>query len=1143
MVRRYQHRVRGIVALLLTATVGPVQAGDHDSQPLPVAAQAGGPTLARLLVWAPPSRLAAYEASYEAEVAPLLARHGLVPSADSLGLHLGSCFTRLFQVDSLEELTRIEVELSSDSLLLQAIGRLGDRLGVASLSFGLFDPLTEIGKQIPAGPGRRALAGTGSHTGPWHRLGVADGLPDPAVLCVYQDHQGNLWFGTDGGGVSRYDGEEFVTFTTADGLPSNVISHILEDRAGGIWLGTGTWRAKPRGNGVARYDGRSFTTFTPVRGSDPAPVLSMLEDREGRVWISLQGGGISRYDGERMVRFAATEALALSQDQQGALWLGTPVGVVRLDGPRVTTFTTADGLVNDVVWSILVDRQGSVWLGTAGGVSRFDGRRFTNYTEKDGLAQNQVTSMLQDRLGNLWFGTWQNGVSRFDGQRFTTFTTADGLAHWRVLSMLQDQGGDLWFGGGGEDASGNGVSRYVGDEFTTFTTADGLSRNEVMCLTEDRQGRLWIGTWEGVDWYDGRAVHHLEGLRANVRAILQDRQDHLWFATWDQGVYRYDGKALVQFTRTDGLADIGAETMAEDQQGNLWFGTFRGVSRFDGRRWSSFTTTDDGFRLRSEALLVDRQGVVWSGAAAGNSRGGGTVSRYDGQRWTTFAKADGLADSRVTCIQQDRQGNLWFGSEDAGVTRYDGHTFRVYTTADGLGSNKILNVLEDRDGLLWFAAYGGGVTRYDGTAFQTLLQRDGLAHDAAQQVLQDRHGDFWVATEGGLTRYRPRHEAFPISVSRVTADRDYGPAAEITLSSSQEYLAFEFVGKSLRTRPGQLLYLYRLEGHDADWRQTRERRATYGALPVGEYRFQVRAVDRDLSYSEPASVRVRVRWPYERLAWLAALGLAGLAVAWQTARVVRRDRRLQQSNQALAQANLDLTEANQQIQAATHRKSEFLSSMSHDLRTPMNAIIGYTRLLLRKLQGIVDERQLRNLENIQTSAGHLLTMINEILELSRVESGRLEVRPQQVDLKQLAMECAAAVSPLVNPAVELRQELAETPSLRTDPEILRKVLMNLLGNAVKFTTQGSITLSVQPADEAIEIAIADTGVGIPAADLPLIFEEFRQVARQGSAAKEGTGLGLAIARKSVELLGGTIAAKSEVGQGTRFTVRLRDLTT
>ena len=240
--------------------------------------------------------------------------------------------------------------------------------------------------------------------------------------------------------------------------------------------------------------------------------------------------------------------------------------------------------------------------------------------------------------------------------------------------------------------------------------------------------------------------------------------------------------------------------------------------------------------------------------------------------------------------------------------------------------------------------------------------------------------------------------------------------------------------------------------------------------------------------------------------------------------------RLEAQNQALAKAN-------EQIEQASRHKSQFLSQMSHDLRTPMNAIIGYTRILLRRSKQALDQRQYHNLENIQTSAQTLLKLINEILDLSRIEAGRVEVQPAEMDLAALANECATAVESLVPAAVELKRELAPVPLLTTDPDLLRRVITNVLGNAVKFTDTGSITLSVRADNGNLTLIVADTGPGIPAKDLPYIFEEFRRVEGQR---QEGSGLGLAIVKKTVDLLGGSIEVESEVGRGTTFTLSIGD---
>ena len=238
--------------------------------------------------------------------------------------------------------------------------------------------------------------------------------------------------------------------------------------------------------------------------------------------------------------------------------------------------------------------------------------------------------------------------------------------------------------------------------------------------------------------------------------------------------------------------------------------------------------------------------------------------------------------------------------------------------------------------------------------------------------------------------------------------------------------------------------------------------------------------------------------------------------------------------------NRELEEANRQIQEANRLKSDFLARMSHDLRTPMNAIIGYTRILLRRTRDALDERQYRNLENVQTSADNLLTLINDILDLSKIESGRLDIHPENVDLQQVLDECATSVQSLVKEGVELRQEIGAVAALYTDPDRLRRVVMNLLSNAVKFTEAGHILLALRSTDDGVEIAVSDTGVGIPAEDLPHIFDEFRQVDGADGSRQEGTGLGLAIVKKSMELLSGSIAVESEVGKGTTFIMQLKD---
>ena len=717
----------------------------------------------------------------------------------------------------------------------------------------------------------------------------------------------------------------------------------------------------------------------------------------------------------------------------------------------------------------------------------------------------------------LWFSSDGGGVARYDGRTFTTFTTADGLADNRVEPILEDRQGHLWFGTGGYVGSsmglGAGVSRYDGHTFTTFSTADGLAGNNVRAIVQDRSGHLWFGTASGVSRYDGQSFVNFtsrDGLASNyVEEIVEDSRGQLWFGTAN-GVSRYDGRDFTIFKPTSGM---WIDSILEDRQGRLWFGTSRnGASCWDGETFTTYAEADGLPEGVIFDLAEDTAGDLWLASmpfglsrydgrtfetfttddGLGNDQTlslfedrtghlwvgtfGTGVSRYDGARFVTFTTEDGLADNRVASIREDRQGHLWFGITKGGVTRYDGKTFATFDHNNGLSGTLVISIHEDRQGHLWFGLFGGGVTRYDGRVFQHLSRRDGLTSEAVQEIIEDRQGRIWIATEGGLTRYR-------------------------------------------------------LQGRDEDWQQTRQTEVKYERLPRGEYVFEVVAVDRDLNYSTPALIQVQVRRPYERLGLWGALGLAVLLIGWQSRRVVRRDRQLRTTNQSLQETNVELAESNR-------AKSRFLANMSHEIRTPMNAILGYAQILRRRPD--LTEGQQPAVETIQRSGDHLLTLINEVLDISKIEAGHMELQVEDFDLHaQLAGLDTVFQLRCRELGLAWRFEGATKEALwvQGDEGKLSQVLINLLSNAVKFTAEGEVALEMHRVEEDVyRFAVRDTGPGISAADQENLFEEFRQ----GVAGREsgGTGLGLALARRYVGLMGGELALESAVGQGSTFSVVL-----
>ncbi len=576
-------------------------------------------------------------------------------------------------------------------------------------------------------------------------LSKLQGLKNSIVRCMLEDQHGNLWFGTNGGGVSKYDGKSFTHFTQTEGLSSGTLRSMHEDKNGNLWFGTD-------GRGVSKYDGKSFTHFTGNEAIAHLTVRAILEDKEGNMWFGTDNG-VFKY--------------TTSRDTSSATF---------------THFTIKEGLINPSVWAMLEDRSGNLWIGTEEGLVRYDGHSFAWYTTTEGLSDNGIISLLEDKKGNLWIGTYQGGFTIFDGnlvdglekgdpndpqdqqdflkingnpiKSFTHYAEKEGLGNNSVWSMMEDKNGDIWFG------TGTGASKFDGKSFAHFTEKEGFSNMEVFSMLEDKRGGIWLSaSYRGILRYDGKIFTHFtehEGLSHKVvYAALEDQRGDLWFATDQGGVSKYDGKSFTHFSKNEGLLINQVRSILEDRKGNLWLGTNgEGISRLSRHELKNTVTYSITNFAQKEGLidgmiwcsLEDKNGNLWFGTNKGASK----ISIHEALGSTTysctnFTVKEGLIDNTIQDILQDKNGNIWFAT-DGGLTKYDGKAFVYF-----LRNEEVRSLLEDKNGILWLGT-NKGLLKYDGKSFTRFTEDQGLINNYITSILEDNHGDLWIGTRLGLSK-------------------------------------------------------------------------------------------------------------------------------------------------------------------------------------------------------------------------------------------------------------------------------------------------------------------------------------------------------------------------------------------------------
>ncbi len=988
-------------------------------------------------------------------------------------------------------------------------------------------------------------------------------LPHNGISALYADRRGEIWVATVGSGFHRFDHEKdrFLTFQNQSAGRGLSVSVFLEDRDGYLWLGgSGGLHRLENLDRLRDTGAEGEVALVPqdldiAIGSDAEIYVRRLyEDRSGTLWIGSDHGLIRldrqtqepqqwRHNPEDVTSLTDDEVLAITEDATGRIWAATEKGLNRIDveSGKITRFLhdpeRPESLANDWVYSLLFDRYGKLWVGTQDGLDRWDADSgsFEHYRHDDAdphsLANSTARVLLEDHSGLLWVGTFL-GVSKHDPRRlrFGTYRQHPGreptFSSRSLHSIHEDRSGVLWLG-----TSDGGIDRFDRREssiehFHSDTEDPATLPNPIIrALAEDQSGALWIGTFGGLTRFDVdrrelETFHHdpedSESLIDDrIVRLFVDRDDRLWIGSRG-GLCRFEAETgrFTSYPRNNDFPDNpGDETFyAIDQtrDGTLWFGgDGDGIFLLPAEEPEAFSRYPADPRvaasLSSASTFYEaRDGILWIGTFTGGLVGLDR-SRDD---FVHYLIRDGLPSDTIQAIEEDDEGRLWVGTNN-GLSRFDPATksFRNYDVEDGLQGN----------------GFSVNCSSTSSTGEMIFCGSRGLNIFNPREIEDDPHPPRLEITELLLF-----NEPVPWATKSSPAARDHRGSGirELVLTHRDYVFGFELAALHFAS-PGKNRYLYRLDGFDSDWMEADARRplAQYSNLPAGNYFFRAKASNKDGTWNKAeTSLRIKILPPPWRTWWAMALYVLTLAAAG--AAYFRSHRRKIQRERVI----------NQQLRALDRLKDEFLAKTSHELRTPLYGMTGLAESLLDGVRGEVSGEMRTDLSMIAASGRRLSHLVNDILDFSKLRHKSLELDLRPVDLHSLTEVVLTLSRPLVGSKdLTLENQVdADLPPAQADENRLQQILYNLVGNAVKFTESGTVTVAASVADGRLEIRVTDTGIGIPADQHELIFQAFEQADASVARVFGGTGLGLAVSRQLVELHGGEIGLRSSVGEGSTF---------
>jgi signal transduction histidine kinase/ligand-binding sensor domain-containing protein/DNA-binding response OmpR family regulator len=956
-----------------------------------------------------------------------------------------------------------------------------------------------------------------------HKENDPNSISNNAIVSLYSDKFNFLWIGTLDGGLDKFDQEKqiFYHYKNDPGNPrtfsGNAVSSILGSKDGTIWIGAD--------NGMLNKFNRTDETFNSYElkpgNSSVGIITSLIEDHLGYLWIGTNSTGVYRFDiySNKVIQhlntsdefFCSNLINKIFEDKDGIIWIGT-------ENNGLATFDTKSGRINCYT---------------------------KNSNNPNGINDNTILSIYEDRSGILWFGTWNGGVNKYNKfeKKFTTYAhnSADpySLSSNSIYAIYVDSFGDLWVSTDifGLNRRIKGDNKFI-HYFSNKDDPHSISNNTVYSICEDSNKNLWIASDDGLNKFDreSNSFIHFKHDPADssticsnrISQIFLDSRGNLWIGVLGVGIDKIPkGKEGVVHIMHDSVI---SESIApaiifdfnQDNSGNLWVGTWGGgLIMFDEEKEEVAHYQNDPENELSlshnevSVIHIDKSGIMWIGT------NGGGLNKFDtsAKTFKRFSEEDGLCSDVICGVLEDDNGNLWI-STYKGLSRFNPRTesFRNYSIDDGLQGFEFNNwaYFKDRKGNMYF----GGTDGFN------VFHPDSL---------EDNKNIPQIVITNFQILHKPVSVGFDPLWNRTILQKSISETELIELNHYDNIISFEFASLDYRN-PIKNRYAYKLEGFDEEWTKTdgRIRYVTYTNLNPGEYIFRVKGSNNDDIWNETGtSIRLIINPPWWATWW--AYAVYAIVIILITLSVRVYDLRRQRLKHELELEH----EHAEKLEEIDRMRSRFFANISHEFRTPLTLILGPAEKVLTSCK---DKFSIKQAGLIRKNAKRLLNLINQLLDLSKLEAGKLKLQASPVNLSSfvkgivMTFESIAETNDITL-KIKLEKEDVE---VYLDKDKMQKILTNILSNAFKFTMEGGkITVKLfESGNDTVVITIRDTGVGISKKDLPKLFDRFYQADSSHTREHEGTGLGLALTKELVELHKGQIKIESQEGEWTEVVLEL-----